>query len=258
MHFIKSPSPRLPSSGPPLRRHPGLPAAAPEQKPAEPTLVDQAYEKILGRILDGQMAEGSDLSEVAVAAELDMSRTPVHDALRLLAIDGFVAQERNRRARVASFSADDLFEVFEMRKLLEGQAAELAAGRMDSRHLAPLRAATTAMREGLKTRDWNKRWTDFDAEFHRAIAEASGNSRLCADILRYRLLHRGINRFSTDAKSLRSALVEHEAILDALEAHDRIAARDRMVAHINAWQQFFAANFDELKKDGSKGHPSRK
>jgi len=219
---------------------------------SKPTLVEKAYEAIFDRILDGRFPEGTALSEVAVAADLEMSRTPVHDALRLLAIDGFVTQERNRRARVSNFSADDLFEVFEMRKLLEGHAAELAAGRMDSRQLVPLRATATALHEGLNSRNWNQRWTDFDAEFHYAIAEASGNSRLCTDILRYQLLHRGINRFSTDARSLRRALTEHEGILDALEARDRAAARERMVGHIAAWQKFFSERFREAKARDAK------
>jgi len=233
---------------------PSRPALTPplEEEPAEPTPVERAYEAILERILDGRLAEGTARSEVAVAGELEMSRTPVHDALRLLAIDGFATQERNRRARVASFSADDLFEVFEMRKLLEGHAAELAAGRMDSRQLAPLRATADSLHDGLNARDWNRRWTDFDAAFHHTIAEASGNSRLCADILRYQLLHRGIHRFSTDAKSLRRALAEQEGILDALEARDRVAARERMVGSINAWQKFFSDRLREAKPRDAK------
>lgn len=257
MQFIKPSSRRLPSPVPPSRAHTTLRAAPPELEPAEPTLVDHAYEAILERILNGRLAEGAALSEVAVAADLGMSRTPVHDALRLLAIDGFVMQERNRRAQVASFSADDLVEVFEMRKLLEGHAAELAAGRMDARQLAPLRATADSLHDGLNARDWNRRWTDFDTEFHRAIAEASGNSRLSADIYRYRLLHRGINRFSTDAKSLRRALAEHEAILAALEARDRIAAREQMVAHIEAWQEFFTARFNKPKLEARTVRPAR-
>ena len=227
-----------------------LRAAAHVTEPAEPTLVEKAYVEILERIFDGRFEADTVLSEVVLAQDLGMSRTPVHDALRLLAIDGFVTQERNRRARVASFTEDDLFEVFEMRKLLEGHAAELAAGRMDSRQLAPLRAIAESLHEGLNARDWSRRWADFDEEFHRAIAEASGIARLATDILRYRLLHRGINRFSTDPKSLRRALAEHEGILDALEARDGGAARKRMVEHINAWQKFFSAQFSAARLRG--------
>jgi DNA-binding GntR family transcriptional regulator len=226
----------------PARRKSGL-----QRDDIGPSLVERAYEAVLERILSGRYSEGMVLSELALAAELKVSRTPVHDALRLLAIDGFVTQERNRRARVVNFSADDLFEVFEMRKLLEGHAAELAAGRMDSRQLAPLRAMADLLHEGLNARDWCQRWAEFDEAFHRAIAEASGNSRLRTDILRYRLLHRGINRLSTDPKSLRRALAEHEEILDALEARDGATARSQMLAHINEWQKFFSGQFSEAR-----------
>ena len=60
------------------------------------------------------------------------------------------------------------------------------------------------------------------------------------------------HRLSTDAKSLRRALAEHEGILDALEARDRIAARERMVGHINAWQKFFSDRFREAKTRDAK------
>ena len=59
------------------------------------------------------------------------------------------------------------------------------------------------------------------------------------DIGRYRLLHKGFNRLSTDPASLDRAMTEHLSILDALEKHDGKLARQRMVAHIAAWEDFF-------------------
>jgi DNA-binding GntR family transcriptional regulator len=228
--------------------------ASADEEPVSLSLVERVYGEVVERILAGRLAAGDVLSELGLAAELGVSRTPVHEALALLVADGLVTRERNCRARVARFSGDDLFEVFEMRKLLEGHAAELAAGRMDSRQLGPLRATAAALREGLRARDWSRRWSEADEEFHRTIAQASGNARLAADILRYRLLHRGINRHSTDPKSLQSALAEHESILDALDARDAAAARARMVAHIAAWQEFFA---DQLRRSQSSGGRKR-
>lgn len=207
------------------------------------SLVDDVYEAILNQILSGALASGTPLSEVDLASELGVSRTPVHDALRQLAKDGLVSQTRNCRAVVSNFSADDVYEVFEMRKLLEGHAAELAAGRIDRRQLIPLREAATSLRAGLKSARWAQLWADFDETFHREIAAASGLPRLCKDILRYRMLHRGFNKLSTGPTVLRKALLEHEKILDALEARDGKEARERMVAHIAAWQEHFIRNF---------------
>ena len=213
------------------------------------SLVEAVYHDLLRGILDGQYPQGAILSEVAVTRDLDVSRTPVHDALRQLARDGLVTREQNRRERVAGITPDDVFEVFEMRKFLEGPAAELAAGRMDRRHIAPLRAAADALLADRKARDWTFRWADFDELFHRTIAEASGNRRLAHDINRYRLLHKGFNRSATEPECLQQAMSEHLSILESLEKKDGPLARERLVAHIAAWQEFFIRN---VPHSGSK------
>jgi DNA-binding GntR family transcriptional regulator len=223
---------------------PDLPQLAkPRADDSRATLADAVYETLLEAILSGRLASGAILSEVAVAQQLDVSRTPVHDALRQLAKDGLVEQAVGRRARVAPFTRDDLFEMFEMRKFLEGPAAELAAGRMDQRQLAPLRQAADQLAATSGSVDWVARWADFDEDFHRTIAEASGNRRLADDIARYRLLHRGINRIGTEAEGLQEALAEHLEILAALEARAAAAARNAMVRHIEHWQQYFVQRF---------------
>ncbi len=207
------------------------------------SLAESVYETLLEAIVSGQLPPGAILSEVSVAKQLEVSRTPVHDALRQLAKDGLVEHETGRRARVANFTRDDVYEIFELRKFLEGPAAELAAKRMDARQLAPLRATADDLNRNKTAVNWTARWTDFDEAFHVAIAESSGNRRLAQEIERYRLVHRGFNKISTDAKSLRQALAEHYIILEALEAHDGAAARKAMTDHIAAWQDYFIRTF---------------
>lgn len=209
-----------------------------EEADAEP-LSEVVYQRLLQGILAGIYPADTVLSELGVAREFDVSRMPVHDALRQLAKDGLVQCQRNCRARVAGITADDIFEIFEMRKLLEGPAAELAAGRMDARHLSPLRAFANKLQTERRGKAWVAHWADFDELFHRTIAEASGNQRLAQDINRYRLLHKGFNRTATDAEVLQQALREHLSILEALEKKNGALARERMVAHISAWQEFF-------------------
>ncbi len=201
------------------------------------------YETLLEAIVSGGLPTGTILSEVAVARQLEVSRTPVHDALLQLAQDGLVERAANRRARVSQFTRDDVFEIFELRKILEGHATELAAGSMDQRQLGPLRATANMLAASQETVDWQMQWTDFDDDFHSTIAESSGNKRLALDIGRYRLLHRGFNKLGTDVPSLQRALAEHLEILDALEARDGVRARKAMVAHIGAWQKYFVDNF---------------
>ena len=215
-------------------------------------LSEAVYQQLCQEILGGKRRTGTVLSEVGLAEELGVSRTPVHDALRLLARDGLVTRQQNCRARVAGLTSDDVFEVFEMRKILEGPAAELAAGRMDRRHLAPLRLTATALAVDPSAADWSARWAAFDEQFHSLIAEASGNTRLAADINRYRLLHTGFNRTATTPAGLQTALAEHAGILDALEARDGPLARNRMVAHIAAWQDHFIHAFAHSNRVATK------
>ena len=207
------------------------------------SLSESVYETLLEGIIAGRLSSGTVLSEIPVARQLEVSRTPVHDALKQLAQDGFVEREAGRRARVAEFTRDDLFEIFEMRKFLEGPAAELAGGHMDVRQLGPLRQTADQLKDSMNTADWLARWVNFDDEFHHAIALASGNARLCRDIDRYRLLHRGFNRLIADSSLLNQALVEHERILSALENRDGASARSEMESHISTWQDYFVRAF---------------
>jgi DNA-binding GntR family transcriptional regulator len=220
------------------------------------SLVETVYATLLERILTGQAASGAVLSELALSRDLGVSRTPVHDALRQLAKDGLVVTQRNRRATVVGFSPDDVFEIFEMRKFLEGPAANLAAGRMDTRNLTPLREAASALAASPRAADWVERWAAFDEQFHSAVAESSGNRRLARDIARYRLLHRGLNTIETDPATLRAALDEHVAILDALEDRDGPRAGRLMVEHIAAWQQHFIRHWSQrgpVTRQGDSG-----
>lgn len=230
-----------------MQTHPreNVPMAKAELKrpKRQTTLVEYVYETLLENIVSGELASGTVLSEVAVAKELNVSRTPVHDALRQLAKDGLVEQTAGRRARVANFGRDDVFEIFEMRKYLEGPAAELAASRMDRRQLVPLRATIEELAESTDSDDWVARWADFDEEFHDTIAQASGNKRLWRDVAGYRLLHRGFNKIATNVDCLQEALHEHTQILDALEEGDAQGARNAMIGHLDNWQEYFVRNF---------------
>lgn len=206
-------------------------------------LSDSVYETLLDAILSGRLAPGSIVSEVSLAKQLDVSRTPVHDALRQLSKDGLVEQRAGRRAVIATFSKEDVYDIFEMRKLLESEAARRAATRIDRATLAELRATAEDLKGNRKAADWMTKWIDYDEAFHDAIAKASGSQRLWQDVVRYRLLHRGFNKMSTNVDSLQQALAEHIAILDALEKRDPDAAAQNMLVHVQEWQAYFVNHF---------------
>lgn len=201
---------------------------------ARTSLAESVYQQVLEAILSGQVPSGTDLSEVALAAELGVSRTPVHEALRRLAADGLVDLLANRQARVARFTPRDIREIYEMRGVLECAAVERAARNLEETDLASFRAEAEALARAPDSRSWSARALDFDVRFHSLLAAATGNERLRGEITKYRYLVRAFCRLSGNPDNLRLAMSEHRRILDALEARDATAARRAMAAHIDA------------------------
>ena len=109
-------------------------------------LSDVVYESLLDAIITARLAPGAIVSEVSLAKQLQVSRTPVHDALRQLAKDGLVEQSAGRRAVIRMFSKDDVHDIFEMRKLLEGESTRRAAERIDKTTIAHLRGIGEALK----------------------------------------------------------------------------------------------------------------
>lgn len=206
-------------------------------------LSDTVYETLLDAITSGKMAPGAIVSEVALSKQLSVSRTPVHDALRQLAKDGLVEQRAGRRAIITAFSQEDVHDIFEMRKLLESEAARRAATRIDAAAVAKLRVMGEELRNNPDLTDFVSRWADFDDAFHNAIARASGSVRLWHDVARYRLLHRGFNKLAGNVDVLQSALEQHLQILDALAQRDGDTAARLMASHLQEWQAYFVGHF---------------
>jgi DNA-binding GntR family transcriptional regulator len=205
----------------------------------------KAYQAILERIFAGRLFPGKVLSEVALARELGMSRTPVHSAIRELVKDGLVAQEKNRRPVISHFTRTDMQEIFEMRRLLEAEAAYRAASHIDRPTLVRLRNTGEALERHLAEPDILIRWANFDEEFHRAVAQACGNRRLAKDIERYQLIHRGLNTMRLTPELVPQALAEHMRILGALERRDPNQCRLATLEHIQEWQAYYIRFFSE-------------
>ena len=101
-----------------------------------PRAVDAAYRGIRKAIISGDLRSGERVSESALAARLGVSRTPVREALNRLRTEGLIVLERYRKGYVASFTADDLREIFRLRAMLEGEAARAAALLIGAEELA--------------------------------------------------------------------------------------------------------------------------
>ena len=222
-------------------------------------LSDVVYERLLEDILSGRRRPGEPLSELALTKVLKVSRTPVHNAMLQLIKDGVVKQDPNCRPVVVGIESKDIHEIFEMRILLEGETAYRASTRMQTKTLQRLKQLHDKTAKPQPRKKWLKGWADYDAEFHRTIAKASGSNRLVHDVSRYRLLHRGLNLFGFDEEdvplnTLQTAVDEHAQILDAIKKGDGRAARSAMHGHLRRWQKFFAKLFED-RADSLIDHP---
>jgi DNA-binding GntR family transcriptional regulator len=225
---------------------------------AKTSLADAAYERLLEAILSGKLASGAALSEVGLAAELQVSRTPVHEAIRRLNADGLVHIPASGPARVAAFSRTDIEEIYEMRVCLEQVATEQAARRMSDEQLAELQDAAETLAVGSSdvkgARNWKSKALEFDVLFHDRIAEACGNRRLQGDIRKYRHLVRAFCRMSGNPENLQAAYAEHRVILAALVARQPEAAGRAMAEHIRARLAGVLREVPESGSDGGANH----
>jgi DNA-binding GntR family transcriptional regulator len=217
------------------------------------SLGDQVYDHLINSLLAGDFDSGDELNELSLAAQFGVSRTPVREALRRLAAEGLVINTPNRQATVIRLSPTDIAETYDVRRLLESSAAGMAAGKLTPGDLQTLRRlATAAVPED--DIHWGDPERRFDDELHRLISERCGNSRLRHEVARYLKLVRFVRtRVGRNATALKQGHVEHERILDALEAGDRQAAEVAMSAHIASALRFV---LDDLSGETSRGPDS--
>lgn len=195
------------------------------------SLTDQVYNGLIDLILSGELVPGDVLVERTIAERLRASRTPVREAFGRLEAEGLVHKQINRGVTISPFSSDALIEVLNVRKLLEGEAASLAAGRISGTEIEAIREADAAI--GALAQPTLQQIWDADDLLHRAIAEASGNMLLAGLI---RDLRRRTHVLNSYVFPRRRALYGggHEEIIEALLAGDREGARRAMIAHIDA------------------------
>jgi DNA-binding GntR family transcriptional regulator len=189
-----------------------------------PSLRITAYEAIKTRILEGGLLPGEALSESEWAEALGISRTPVREAIQLLAQEGLVEVFPKRGTLVARLSVRDVRESFELRQAIEGFAARLAAERRTDEQIAAMRLALEAPRgDGY----------DRGVDFHTVLVMASDNPHLEQAFSSAEGRIELASRLASSAASHHASDSTHEAILAAIEAGDGDAAEATMRRHLS-------------------------
>jgi DNA-binding GntR family transcriptional regulator len=209
-------------------------------RPASPSSdnAQHAYGALRDRLSTGRYAPGDRLTEVDLADELGVSRTPVREALQRLHADGLVTRV-GRSAVVAGLSDKERHDLFLVRAVLERLAAQSAAQRQRDGELAPvvlkeMQAKATAIEEAVAAGD-PRQAAQRNFEFHRCIADAAGNAILSDFLGRVwdRIAVSAVSNLSDPAWAEQVA-DQHAAVITAVAGGAPEAAADAMANHIDA------------------------
>lgn len=224
----------------------------------------QAYDYIQRRILTGQLPAGSQVSELSLAQEIGISRTPVREAIRQLAAEGIVVQVPRFGTIVRAPQRREFVELFQLREALEPYAVTLAAESIRDEDLALLDKLCDQMRQiALELRHSGQpsldpatmqRFLAADMAWHMLLIRAAGNRRIAKIVADSRAIARifGAGRQEHTLHVVAWTYRRHRRIVDALRRRDPEAARRWMAEHIRTSMQQTLEHYDRSCAAGAQ------
>ena len=208
-------------------------------------LSQKVYRILKTRIIKGDLKPGEKLLENKIAEQLGVSRTPIREALRELAAEGFVKMSPNQGVVVSNVSVKDIQEVLQIRGVLEGLAARLAAKLINGEEIKELEKFLKQM-EHYTNKGNALAFSEMDAEFHELILNICGNNRL---IQIHKNLSDQTHRYRIRSLSipgrLKDSLNEHQEIVEALKRKDSEKADRVSQEHVKNVVANILANEDK-------------
>jgi len=197
-------------------------------------LSKKVYRILKVRIIKGDLKPGKKILEINIAEQLGVSRTPVREAIKGLAAEGLVKMIPNQGAVIINVSIEDLQEVLQIRRVLEGLAVSIAAEKISKEETKKLEKITKKMSICISKNDIVA-YSKLNAEFHNLILHVCGNKRLmkiCNNLSssdhRFR-----IRSLRDNPERLKYSLQEHQEIMEALNRRNSEQADKLSQKHIN-------------------------
>jgi DNA-binding GntR family transcriptional regulator len=195
-------------------------------------IVDAVQEALREAIFGGTLRAGEPLSVPELARRLNVSRSPVREAVLSLVAQGLAVEQPRRGVVVATVEPDDMLAIHEVREFLEAGAARLAAARIDAAGAQHLQSILASQKQAVQAGD-TAGYFRTNLDLHRAIAAAAGNPRLTQILLNLENQMRiALHRIAGDAAHMRAGHAEHARIVATIAAHDPDAAEAAMRQHI--------------------------
>jgi DNA-binding GntR family transcriptional regulator len=196
-------------------------------------LSQKIYREIKKQIIRGFLEPGRKVFANKIAKDLDVSRTPVREALQKLSSEGYLKVTPNKATVVAEVSVEDAKEVLQVRGVLEGLAADICAKKINEKEIQKLEEIIQKMNLAIKKGDLIN-YCELDDNFHELILKICGNKR----IIKIRgSLENFIYRFRVKSLSvtgrIENSKIEHRNILEALKQHNSEKAEKLSKEHMN-------------------------
>ena len=195
-------------------------------------LHEQAAQRLRQMLVENRIAPGAKLNERELSAVLNVSRTPLREAIKMLAAEGLVELLPNRGAIAGELTEADVLNTFEVMAGLEAQSGELAALRITNAELQEIKAMHYDMLAAYTRRDLPAYYR-LNASIHSAINLAAKNPVLT---LTYRQVNARLQalrfRSNQDGDKWKAAVKEHEQMVNALTARDPVAMRTVLMSHL--------------------------
>jgi len=196
-------------------------------------LYEEVAELIRQRIFSRELEPGSWIDELQIAKAYGISRTPLREALKVLAAEGLVTMKVRRGAYVTEVSEKDLRDVYHLLSLLESDAAAVVAATASPADLKKLQSLHAELEAaGKPGKEKHDKFFEVNESFHMCLLELSQNKwrdQMVADLRKVMKLNRHNSLFKTGR--ITESLAEHQAIMAALNAKDPVATAARMREH---------------------------
>ncbi|HCN77969.1 MAG TPA: GntR family transcriptional regulator [Verrucomicrobiales bacterium] len=203
--------------------------------PSPVRLQSRAYAELRRLIASGEFPPGTFLSERQLAAQLGMSKTPVHVALERLESEGFVTISAQQGVVVRGLSVEDIVDHYELREAVESWVVRRLAGRLKPAQVEELNVNLASQRQALAENDLRELMR-LDEQMHYLLASYLGNREILSTMERLRdKIHQVILRVTdTDRARPAESTAEHETIIAAIIAGQPDEAARLMIAHLEA------------------------